>query len=286
MGYGGGEEQESMDISLSVFLGIIQGLTEFLPVSSSGHLVLFRNLFGFREPELLFDISLHLGTLVAIFLVFRHDLKGMAVETARFLFSLLRRETGFGKLREHPQTSLLLWVLVGTVPTGLIGLWFKSPLEALFGSLNIVGFMLMVTGLIVLASRRLSANDSRRSSVGLFAALAVGVAQGIAIIPGISRSGATIVCGMACNLPRETAARFSFLLAIPAMIGAMAVQVRAEGLSQEAVPVLAAGFIVSAVVGLLALKILMGLVRKGRLYYFAPYCWAVGAFALFLSFRY
>jgi len=274
-----------MDISSSVLLGIIQGLTEFLPISSSGHLVLWQNLLGFKEPELLFDISLHLGTLVAVCLFFRHDLKAMIVETTGFLVSLLSRETGFGQSREYPHASMLLWVLVGTIPTGFIGLWFKSPLEALFGSLRVVGFMLLVTGLIVLASRKLSGNESARTSVGLWAALAVGIAQGIAIIPGISRSGSTIVCGMACKLPRETAARFSFLLAIPATLGAVAVQLRSEGLSREALPTLAAGFFVSAVVGLLALKILMGMVRKGHLYYFAPYCWAVGLLILFFSFR-
>jgi len=274
-----------MDISSSVLLGIIQGLTEFLPISSSGHLVLWQNLLGFKEPELLFDISLHLGTLVAVCLFFRHDLKAMIVETTGFLVSLLSRETGFGQSREYPHASMLLWVLVGTIPTGFIGLWFKSPLEALFGSLRVVGFMLLVTGLIVLASRKLSGNESARTSVGLWAALAVGIAQGIAIIPGISRSGSTIVCGMACKLPRETAARFSFLLAIPATLGAVAVQLRSEGLSREALPTLATGFFVSAVVGLLALKILMGMVRKGHLYYFAPYCWAVGLLILFFSFR-
>ena len=274
-----------MDISSSVLLGIIQGLTEFLPISSSGHLVLWQNLLGFKEPELLFNISLHLGTLVAVCLFFRHDLKAMVVETTGFLLSLLRRKRGFGQSRDYPHASMLLWVLVGTIPTGFIGLWFKSPLEALFGSLPVVGFMLIVTGLIVLASRKLSANDSTRTSVGLWAALAVGIAQGIAIIPGISRSGSTIVCGMACKLSRETAARFSFLLAIPATLGAMAVQLRSEGLSREALPTLAAGFFVSAVVGLLALKILMGMVRKGHLHYFAPYCWAVGLLILFFSFR-
>jgi undecaprenyl-diphosphatase len=274
-----------MDISSSVLLGIIQGLTEFLPISSSGHLVLWQSLLGFKEPELLFDIGLHLGTLVAVCLFFRHDLKAMIVETTGFLVSLLRRKRSFGQSRDYPHASMLLWVLVGTIPTGFIGLWFKSPLEALFGSLPVVGFMLIVTGFIVLASRKLSANDSTRTSVGLWAALAVGIAQGIAIIPGISRSGSTIVCGMACKLSRETAARFSFLLAIPATLGAMAVQLRSEGLSREALPTLAAGFFVSAVVGFLALKILMGMVRKGHLHYFAPYCWAVGLLILFFSFR-
>jgi undecaprenyl-diphosphatase len=274
-----------MDISSGILLGVVQGLTEFLPISSSGHLVLFQNLLGFREPELLFDIALHLGTLLAVCLFFRRDLRAMMVETADFLASLLSRKKNLKQIKEYPHALMLLWVLVGTIPTGFIGFWFKTPLESLFGSVRVVGFMLMCTGLILAATWKLPEKHTRRTSVGLFAALAVGVAQGIAIIPGISRSGSTIVCGMFCKLQPETAARFSFLLSIPATLGAMAVQLASEGMGQGALPALAVGFMVSAFVGLLALKILMGIVRKGRLYSFAPYCWAVGLLILFLSFR-
>ncbi|MBN2033940.1 MAG: undecaprenyl-diphosphate phosphatase [Deltaproteobacteria bacterium] len=273
-----------MDISSSVLLGILQGLTEFLPISSSGHLVLSQNLLGLKEPQLLFDIGLHLGTLVAVCLFFRRDLKRMFLETRDFFALLIRREKGLRKIREYPHASMVLWVVIGTIPTGLIGLWFKSPLEALFGSLPVVGCMLIVTGFIVFVSRKLSANDSTRTSVGFFAAMAVGIAQGVAIIPGISRSGSTIVCGMACKLSKETAAKFSFLLSIPATLGAMTLQLGSEGLTREAVPVLATGFIASAFVGFFALKVLMGMLRKGHLYYFAPYCWAVGLLSLLISY--
>jgi undecaprenyl-diphosphatase len=273
-----------MDIFSSILLGVVQGLTEFLPVSSSGHLVLFQNLLGFREPELLFDIGLHLGTLVAVCLFFRRDLMAMIVETSEFSFSLLSRKKDRGQIKEHPHALMLFWVIVGTIPTGFIGLWFKTPLENLFGDVTVVGLMLICTGLILALTMKIPQNYATRTSVGLFTALAVGVAQGVAIIPGISRSGSTIVCGMFCGLQRETAARFSFLLSIPATLGAMVIQITSEGLGQGAVPALAAGFFASAVVGLLALKILMGMVRKGRLHYFAPYCWAVGLLIVFVSF--
>jgi len=272
-----------MDIFSSTLLGVVQGLTEFLPISSSGHLVLFQNLLGFKEPELLFDIGLHLGTLVAVCLYFRRDLGAMITESVDFVASVSSRKKGWRQIKTYPQAFMLLWVLVGTIPTGLIGLYFKSPLESLFGSVRLVGFMILGTGLIVAVTRLLPQTYTRRTSVGLFSALAVGVAQGIAIIPGISRSGSTIVCGMVCKLERETAARFSFLLAIPATLGAMAVQLASEGLGRGALPSLAVGFVVSAAVGLLALKILMGMVRKGRLYCFAPYCWALGLVILFLT---
>lgn len=272
-----------MDIFSSMLLGVVQGLAEFLPISSSGHLVLFQNLLGFREPELLFDIGLHLGTLVAVCIFFRRDLGAMGAQTVTYLGSALKREKNWGDLRDYPNASLVLWVVVGTVPTGLIGMCFKTPLENLFGSVRVVGFMLLCTGGLVALTRYVPRTYTCRIAVGLFAALAVGVAQGIAIIPGISRSGSTIVCGMLCKLERETAARFSFLLAIPATLGAMAVQIASEGLGHGALPSLVAGFIVSAAVGLFALKVLMRMVRKGRLYVFAPYCWALGLVILLFS---
>jgi undecaprenyl-diphosphatase len=272
-----------MDIFSSILLGVVQGLTEFLPVSSSGHLVLFQNLLGFKEPELLFDIGLHLGTLVAVCLFFRRDLGAMVKETATYVASVLSREKHWRQITAYPQGFMLLWILVGTIPTGLIGLCFNTSLENLFGSVRVVGFMILCTGLLLAVTRMIPQTYTHRISVGLFSALAVGIAQGIALIPGVSRSGSTIVCGMLCKLERETAARFSFLLAIPATLGAMAVQLASEGLGRGALPSLAAGFVVSAAVGLLALKILMGMVRKGRLYCFAPYCWALGFVILFFS---
>jgi undecaprenyl-diphosphatase len=266
----------------STFLGIVQGLTEFLPISSSGHLVLFQNLLGFREPALLLDVSLHLGTLLAVCIYFRKDLIQMARETWAFFRDLSRGRKRFHQIHENPHAALLLWVVVGSVPTALIGLLFKDPLERLFGSLTLVGVMLMVTGLILAASKFLSRGNRIRAKVGLLAALAVGTVQGIAIIPGISRSGSTIVCGLFFGMERELAAKFSFLLSIPAIFGALLLQLRSEALgSIEFLPIFI-GFFSSALVGLLALKVLMGMVRKGRLAYFAPYCWALGLLILFL----
>jgi len=269
-----------MDSITSIFLGIIQGLTEFLPISSSGHLVIFQNLLGFREPELLFDTSLHLGTLLAICIYFRSDLKQMVAESWHFIFDLSRGNRKLKSINENPHASLLLWVLVGTVPTALIGLVFRSDLEDLFGSVDVVGLMLIFTGMIVVVTRWMSKDYSRRKEVGLLTALAVGVAQGIAIIPGISRSGATIVCGMACRMERTMAARFSFLLSIPAIIGAMLLQLGTGAFSGADLIPLIYGFICSALVGLVALKILMGMVRRGNLSCFAPYCWALGLFII------
>jgi undecaprenyl-diphosphatase len=271
-----------MDTLSSIYLGIIQGATEFLPISSSGHLVLFQNLLGFREPQLLLDSALHLGTLMAICLYFHSDLKNMMRETWKFTVDLCHRRKSLESIDDQFYASLTLWILLGTLPTLVIGLVFRSFLENLFGSVTGVGIMLMFTGLILAMAKLLPRDYGRREEVGLLIALAVGTAQGISLIPGISRSGTTIVCGMIFGLKRDLAARFSFLLSIPAIIGAVLLQLSAEGLDKVDLMPLTLGLIVSALVGLMALKILMGLVRKGNLFYFAPYCWGLGLFMVFM----
>ncbi len=268
-----------MDPLFGIFLGVVQGLTEFLPISSSGHLVLFRNLMGFTEPELLLDTSLHMGTLMAVVVYFRRDLTGMVKEFPG-LFIPRRATKGPAKARGRLSDSLLTWVMVGSIPTALIGGVFKAPLENLYRSTTVVGFMLLLTGLL-LAFTRLSTGGTRR--LGLLVALAVGTAQGLAIIPGISRSGATIACGLLLGLDRDLAARFSFVLSVPAITGALLLEILAGEIDVIAPLVLVAGGVTSGAVGLLALKVLMGVVRKGRLSWFAPYCWLLGLVVIVLS---
>jgi len=261
----------------TIFLGLVQGMTEFLPISSSGHLVIFKNFLGIKEPELLLDCSLHLGTLLAVCLFFRDDLKNMIRDICSMDF-------------KTPYASLAGWVLVGTLPTASIGFFFEDFFEQRFGSISGVGVMLLVTGImliipriVMLGKKATSAAHGGRIRVGLLAALAVGAAQGLAIMPGISRSGTTIVVGLLCGLERDLAGRFSFLLAIPAIVGAVVLQFNAEALTKIGVVPLMLGFVTSALVGYFALRILMPMVRKGHLHYFAPYCWAVGFMVLILS---
>lgn len=269
-----------MDILSSTFLGVVQGATEFLPISSSGHLVLFQNLMGFHEPELLLDTSLHIGTLLAVVIYFRRDLARLVGEF-RDLIAPGPEASSLPPLRERLGGALLTWVIVGNIPTALIGVGFRGPLENLFGSVPLVGAMLLVTGLLLILTRVVPGRRVRR--LGLLAALAVGTAQGLAIVPGISRSGATIACGLLIGLDRELAARYSFLLSVPAIVGALMLQLVAGEASGPGVPVLIAGGITAGVVGLLALKLLMGMVRRGRLSWFAPYCWALGLAVILLS---
>ena len=254
----------------TIFLGIIQGLTEFLPISSSGHLVLFQNLLGFKEPELLLNCSLHIGTLLAVCIYLRSDIKQMVMEIVKGKFN-------------GPYASLAWYVIVGTIPTAFIGLVFKESLEMLFESVWVVGMMLIVTGIILIASgiipaliKRIAKGYGTRTGVGFLAALTIGAAQGMAIIPGISRSGATIATGLICGLNRDLAGRFSFLLSIPSIVGALIVELDTEAITRTGFVPLLCGFMASAIIGFLALKLLMIMLRKGILYYFAPYCILVG----------
>ena len=262
----------------TIFLGIIQGLSEFLPVSSSGHLVIFKNLLGFKEPELLLDVSLHLGTLLAVCIYFRSDLKKMAEEIWE-----IATPGADHRFKLKPHASLALMVVVGSIPTALIGIIFKTPLERVFGSVTTVGVMLVITGIIVGSARLIPKAHEKLTQVGPLIALAIGTAQGLAIMPGISRSGSTIVCALLLGLNRELAGRFSFLLSIPAIIGAVVLQFDVEAIARVGVVPLILGFASSALVGFMALKVLMRMVMKGHFYYFAPYCWAVGIFTVIFT---
>lgn len=274
-----------MDIRYAAVLGVIQGLTEFLPVSSSGHLVLFQNLFGLREPEIFFDVSLHMGTLVAICVFFFKDLR----EIATTLFSVstwsVREDSLWQSLSQKSEMRLLGLILVGTVPTAFLGLLFRPVAAEVFSSVQIVGIMLLVTGLLLWLTRGLKRGGRNAAQLKIWDALFIGVIQGVAILPGISRSGATIAMGLFRGLNRETAARYSFLLSIPAILGAMVSELgetAASGFPPAGVLLL--GVFIAAVAGYGALRVLIHLVKKGDLHAFAPYCWLLGVLAIVRSF--
>lgn len=265
-----------MNIFEAVLLGIVQGLTEFLPISSSGHLVIFQNLLGFNEPELLLDVAMHLGTLAAVCLYLRSDIRDIV--------------TGILSRDFHGPGARLAWmVAAGTVPTVIIALVFRDSLEKAFSSVSLVGWMLIVTGCILLTPRLIrvrrsgSFSSTTTARVGLLSALVVGAAQGLAVTPGISRSGTTITAGLALGMDRDLAGRFSFLLSIPAIVGAVILQFDLEAAQRVGIAPLISGFATAAIVGFFALKLLMGMLRKGHLHYFAPYCWVVGLAAILFS---
>lgn len=273
-----------MESLQSVMLGIIQGLTEFLPVSSSGHLVLLQNLFGIREPELLFDISLHLGTLLAVFIVFYKEI-------LRILQTLLRLPAlikSSGNLKsvfaDNEEIRIFALIIIGSVPTAILGILFHKVADQIFGSVWIVGVMLLVTGTLLWFTRQMSNEGRPLIKVSIRDALMIGLIQGMAIMPGISRSGATISMALFLGMNREVAGRYSFLLSIPAILGAMILSLNST-IIQTDIPVriILLGTVTAAIVGYIGLKILLRLVKQGHLYYFAPYCWLLGAATLIWS---
>lgn len=272
-----------MNIEQTVLLGFIQGLTEFLPISSSGHLVIFQHIIGLRNPELLLDIALHVGTLLAVLVFFWDDIRIMITESTGFISSVLRERKLIDHIQGSPHAALGFWILVGMIPTALLGVVFNFFFQEMFGSTPLVGFMLMATGSILAASHLIPDSFTKKKEVGLISVMAVGLAQGAAIIPGISRSGATIVCGLFCGLDRDLAGRFSFLLSIPAIIGASVLKFDVGEITEIGLVPFLAGILVSFLVGLVALKITMGMVRRGKLYYFSPYCFLAGILVFFIT---
>lgn len=255
----------------AIFLGAVQGLTEFLPVSSSGHLVVLQALLGFREPQLAFDVMVHLGTLLAVVTFFRRYLIGMIAS----IF--------VPRMRRSMEWNLLKMVVIGTIPTVFIGFVFKDPLEELFGSPAAVGFFWLMTGLLLFLADRWLWNGKDLSRGTLQDGLAVGFFQGLAIIPGVSRSGATISMGVFRQFSGANAARFSFILSVPAVLGATILEARkiASVTSQELLVYLS-GMVAAAVVGYFAIGLLIRLLKARRLAIFSYYCFAAGAITLVL----
>jgi len=242
----------------AIFLAIIQGLTEFLPISSSGHLVIFQKLFGLKPP-VLFDILVHVGTLGAII--------------AYFLKPLL-------KISKHT----LLLVIIGTIPAIVVGLFLQRYITQIFDSLKLVGVALLMTAGLLLVSKRFKLLNRRFKYLKWQDALFVGIFQVLAILPGVSRSGSTIVAGLARKLDRETAFRFSFYLAIPAILGALTLQIpdliggQVNYLSQGIL-----GMIIAGAVGYEALKILEKTLLGAKFWLFGIYCLVLGIVILLFS---
>ena len=273
-----------MTLWQAVLLGLVQGLTEFLPVSSSGHLVLFQHILGWTEPELLFDISMHVGTLVAVIVVFFKDLV-LLLKTVIKLPGLLRTTGGLKRLlAANADVRLIALIVVGSVPTAILGGLFAGVAEQLFSNVRLVGATLLITGTFLWLTRLPKGQRCSISGMGWLHGLLIGLAQGLAITPGISRSGATIAVALFLGIDRQTAFRFSFLLSIPAILGAFVLGMDAEAFTGN-VPVglILIGSLSAAVVGFIALKVLSRIVISGWFYCFAPYCWLVGIIALVLS---
>ena len=273
-----------MSILQALCLGVLQGITEFLPVSSSGHLALAQHLFGLKEPQLFFDVAVHVGTLTSVFLVFRIDLLEILKDSLSFLGTRKAPPLQSGGSGSPTGMKMASMILVGSIPTAMIGLLLRDTTERFFTSPATVGLFLCATGLILILSRWPRFNREDLDTPGVLDALVIGLAQGAAINPGLSRSGVTITTGLLLGLRPELTFRFSFLLSIPAILGALALEGYHLGGNHPGWQVMTVGGVSAFLVGWAALRILQSLVVKGRLFYFAPYCFAVGILAFVLAF--
>ena len=275
-----------MSLLSSILLGVIQGVAEFLPISSSGHLAIAEHLLGMSGasdiPEF-FDVLLHLGTLVAVFVAYWDDVRDMVVEFFCGVRDLARGST---PTPVPPARRMILLIIVGTLPL-LVVLPIKDLVEGLADNMYFVAAALLVTGCLLFASDRVRKGRKTEKSATMVDVLLVGVAQAVATCPGISRSGTTITAGCFRGFDRKFAVRFSFLLSIPAILGANILSLKdavEAGIIWADVPVYLVGVVVSAVVGYACIRLLKMIADRGKFGAFAYYCWAVGVLTLILTF--
>ena len=274
-----------MSLLSSILLGLVQGIAEFLPISSSGHLAIAEHLLnvsGATEIPDFFDVLLHLGTLVAVFVAYWSDIRDMILELISGVRDLARRNTPDPI---PPARRMILLIIVGTLPLFLV-LPVKDLVEGLSNNMYFVAGALLVTGCLLFASDRVRHGRKTERSATLIDVLIVGVAQAIATCPGISRSGTTITAGCFVGFERKFAVRFSFLLSIPAILGANILRLKdavEAGIDWASVPVYLVGVAVSAVVGYACIRLLKMIAAKGRFGWFAYYCWFAGAATLLLT---
>lgn len=264
---------------MSVFMGIIQGVAEFLPISSSGHLALFQTFFGMENVEekyMLFTVLLHFGTLISVCIVYWRDILEMIREFFLGLAALAgRRETG---VTPPPARRMVMLIVIATLPL-FVMVFLQGVINKLFANSLMVSCALIVTGCILFFSDRMARGRKTAKNATIVDALLVGCGQALAVIPGLSRSGTTISVGMLRGFDRSFAVRFSFLMSLPAVLGANILEVK-DALSSdfpaEELPMYLVGVVVAAVVGYFAIRLVKSLSDKGKFGKFAYYCWAVG----------
>lgn len=263
-----------MDLIKALILGIVQGFTEFLPISSSGHLVIGSEILNFHEPGIVFEVFLHCGTLVAVIFVFRSEL--LLMLRSLFVSPAVRKA--------DPELAFFFqWninIIIATLPAVAVGLLLKDTIDRIFDNILITFAMLGVTGIAMVLTRFIT---EKGAAVTWVRALIIGMAQALAIMPGLSRSGSTIFAGMLLGVNRETAARFSFIMSIPAILGAVVLHVGkllATSPSDNEVLAIAVGTVASVISGYFAIVLLMKVVRRGKLHWFGYYCLLVSGVGL------
>ena len=278
-----------MKFWMAVVLGAVQGVAEFLPISSSGHLSLLQYFFGMPEPDQLYNILLHFATLVAVCVVYWQDILDMVTEFFRWIAAVCTGQIREERGRPPEGRRLVLLLVLGTLPLFLV-LPFDDLVEGMGANPTFVSLMLLLTGCILFLSDQYGGGKMTARTATMKDALLVGLAQGAATIPGLSRSGTTISAGMALGLERNFAVRYSFLLSLPAVFGATLLKVvkvaKAGALDAKLLPMYLTGMVVAGVVGYFAISLVKLLASKGKFGRFAYYCWIVGGIALIASFLY
>ena len=271
----------------AILLGILQGLTEFLPVSSSGHLVLAQTFLGLNEPLVFFDVMLHVGTLAAVLVVYRDAIWKLTTGGLSTLTDTQFWRKPASTFKASTDLKFVWLILLGSIPTGVIAVLFKTELESFFHEVRLVSVMLILTGVILQLPRLRkqeveSADDSTEKLRGWHAPL-IGIAQGCAITPGISRSGTTISLALFLGIPAKTAAEYSFLLSIPAILGAVVLKIRDIGETTIPFYIVGAGTLAAFIVGYVALRFLLVLLNRGKFSLFSYYCIALGLVSLLIA---
>lgn len=262
----------------AVILGLVQGLTEFLPVSSSGHLALLQHFFGISGDNVLtFTVLLHVGTLISVFFMYWRDILDLIKELFIAIADLL---TGKGlRLDERPTRKLGLLMITATIPTAIIGFAFNDFFEGLYGNILFIGIGFLITGTMMFFSERFGSNSKDLEHMKFRNAVFIGLLQGVAICPGISRSGSTLVGGLTTGLKRDFAVRFAFLISIPAIMGSAVLEGKdliETGIDTSIIGPVLAGMVVAAVSGVIAIKAMIKVVSDKKLKYFSYYVWVLG----------
>ena len=266
----------------AIILGLVQGLAEFLPISSSGHLALLQQAFGIHEDKvLLFAVLLHVGTLISVFIVYWKDIWELIVELCLTIRDLC---TGKGlRLAERPIRKLGVMIIVATIPTAIIGLVFSDFFDSLYNSVIPIGVGLIITGFLLIFAEKKGEGNRGIQQMNFRNAIFIGLVQGVAICPGISRSGSTLFGSLICNLDRKFAVKFVFLISIPSILGSAVLEAPAAleaGVTAAEVGPVLVGMLVAAVSGLVAIKTMIKIVSDKKLSSCSYYGWALGLFVV------
>ncbi len=287
-----------MGLLEAIFLGIIQGLTEFLPVSSSGHLAIFQKIFGMKGAGISFDVFLHLGTLLAVLMVYWKDILGLFVNgigiladsTANIISYCRSRKNGkspaYRKIVYNSYRKFALLVLVSTIPTGIIGILGKKLVSGASDTLIVPGICMLVTAILLFISDNVPDGDRTPKKTGYLQGVFMGICQGIATLPGLSRSGTTITAGLLCGLRRDFAVKYSFIMSVPAILGATLIEIpeMKQDITSNGALNYVVGMLLAAAVGYVCIRTMLIVVKNKKFKYFSYYCAIVGVIAVAASF--